>query len=151
MRKAGHCTHTDTVPIFARGESLSGTCAPPRVSRGICSLRARSLPGTARQLLPTGFPRIIAGLGSAPPGGPDRAFILGIHRLDIKDNRNALRLFQLYRFHPRCCWKNTAAAFRGASEQIHSRKQVVIVVAVVSKIAYCLLLGRRKGSFSYCM
>lgn len=30
---------------------------------------------------------------SAPPGGPDRAFILGIHRLNIKDNRNAHRLF----------------------------------------------------------
>lgn len=57
------------------------------------SLNRRSLPGIARQLLPIRFPGIIAGPDSAPPGGPDKAFILGIHRLDIKDNRNAHRLF----------------------------------------------------------
>lgn len=33
------------------------------------------------------------GVDSAPPGGTDRVLILGIHRLNIKDNRNAHRPF----------------------------------------------------------
>lgn len=39
------------------------------------------------------FQELIEGWDSAPPGGSGRAFILGIRRLAIKDNRNAHRLF----------------------------------------------------------
>lgn len=68
--------------------------------------RPRSPRNSARErvqgFLSTRFPGIIAALGSAPPPprATDTALILGIGRLDIKDNRNARRPFPVIQIPP---------------------------------------------------
>lgn len=83
------CPPTEALS-FPPPRSSVHSASPGRLAH---SAKRRALPGTARQFLSTRFPGMIAGLGSAPPRGSDTVLILGIHRLDIKDNRNARRPF----------------------------------------------------------
>lgn len=90
--------HTSTTPppfCPSTGLPLARSAKRPRFPRN--RARDRS-PG----FLSTRFPGIVAARGSAPPPprATDTALILGIGRLDIKDNRNARRPFPVIQIPP---------------------------------------------------
>lgn len=85
-------SRVETRPLFS-GLCSSALPAPPFHPVAPAFAEPALAPRNRAAASPYPLSRNNCRVDSAPPGGPDRAFILGIHRLNIKDNRNAHRLF----------------------------------------------------------